>query len=188
MLEFWVPGTPVPQPRPRFRTLLRRWLGAQHKAPQKCPWCGGGLEVQVMATSTPKRHPSYAWRQALAAHALEAGAKPLSGPVSVDVYLSFPRTQATTWKTKPMPAEWHQKRPDASNVLKALEDALDGICWGEDAQIARLHVVKRICSGDPEDRPGAAVRVVALAPDFAPRGLPAAWGWNLPEVSGERPA
>lgn len=44
------------------------------------------------------------------------------------------------------PERPHAKKPDASNVLKAVEDAGTGVLWLDDAQIALLHVHKRIAA------------------------------------------
>lgn len=38
---------------------------------------------------------------------------------------------------------WHMGRPDADNVLKAIEDAGNNVVWVDDAQIADVRVSKR---------------------------------------------
>lgn len=36
----------------------------------------------------------------------------------------------------------HTKRPDVDNMAKAVLDALNGIAWEDDSQIARLSITK----------------------------------------------
>jgi Holliday junction resolvase RusA-like endonuclease len=44
---------------------------------------------------------------------------------------------------------WHTIRPDASNVLKAVEDALQGVVYRDDSQIVSV-VVQKAYSIDPK--------------------------------------
>lgn len=84
---------------------------------------------------------------------------PLDGPVEVEVVALFPRPQRMRWKTKPMPREPFVSTPDASNVLKAVEDALEkaGV-YRDDKQIWRATIEALYCSGDETPRVWTCVR------------------------------
>ena len=41
-------------------------------------------------------------------------------------------------KAKKATAVWKSSKPDADNLAKIVADALNGIAWGDDAQIADL--------------------------------------------------
>ena len=59
----------------------------------------------------------------------------------------------------PIPASWSKKRqcmaneglimpttkPDSSNILKGIEDALNGVLYKDDSQIVKTHMVKQYC-------------------------------------------
>jgi Holliday junction resolvase RusA-like endonuclease len=38
---------------------------------------------------------------------------------------------------------WHTGKPDADNILKAVCDALNGIVWHDDSQVAFARVLKQ---------------------------------------------
>lgn len=112
MLNFTVNGVPVPKMRPR---LTR-----------------GGHAY------TPKETRDYEGIVREAAFNAMRGNELLSGAVRMDVKMFFP-----------IPASWPKKRqdaakngelghcvkPDATNVLKSIEDALNGIAYKDDCQI-----------------------------------------------------
>lgn len=41
--------------------------------------------------------------------------------------------------------EYHTKKPDASNLLKIFEDAIEGICYINDSQIVMVMATKKYC-------------------------------------------
>ena len=77
--------------------------------------------------------------------ALDAGVKPLDGPVTL--HLTTLRPVPKSWSKARKAAaltdcrDW--RKPDADNIAKLIADALNGIAWGDDAQIADLRVEKR---------------------------------------------
>ena len=93
----------------------------------------------------PAENPVHAFKAAIR---LAVG-KPvkIKGPIVVEIEAWFPRPQSKVWKRKAMPSYWHTVKPDADNVLKAVLDALNGIAWVDDAQIACVSVKKHVCSG-----------------------------------------
>jgi Holliday junction resolvase RusA-like endonuclease len=68
--------------------------------------------------------------------------------------------QAEVWSARKRQANrWHTAKPDADNIAKLVGDALNGIAWRDDAQIARATVEKFY-----GDEPRLAVRIERLAP------------------------
>jgi Holliday junction resolvase RusA-like endonuclease len=88
---------------------------------------------------------SRSWKGVAQVHVLAALGpfpRPLfpDGPVELTVraYWALPRSR---WRLKaPVPARWRPQRPDGSNVLKACEDALNGLLYSDDSQVVRAVV------------------------------------------------
>lgn len=119
-ITFQVPGNPVPQPRPRITT--------------------GGSHGHAY---TPKSHPIHAYRQAIAAAALAAGATPTdAAPLTLIVDLVFARPKSHFRKAGLKPDAPRLPRPDCSNCLKGIEDALNGVAWVDDSQLGRVVIEK----------------------------------------------
>lgn len=125
MISFTVPGNPVAQPRARITT-----------------------RGKFAHAYTPKDHPIHAYRQAiqLQAKAAMAGRSPIEGPICIEVTFSFQRPKSHTRKQRER--HLHCQKPDATNLLKGLEDALNGICWLDDSQICQIDWVRKQWSQD----------------------------------------
>lgn len=137
MVEFFVPGEPVPQPRPRV-------------------FLAGG---RARAVSAPKAHPVTAFKEAVALTARQACEHgPLRGPLWLYVLFLMPRPKSKCWKRRSQPREWHHCKPDLDNLVKALLDGCNMICWHDDAQVCFMEVAKRIAAG--HEQAGVAVKVV----------------------------
>ena len=131
-LTFSLPGDPVPQPRARVSTR-------------------GGFARAY----TPAEHPIHAYRQAIAAAAREAGATPTdAAPITLIVDLVFGRPKSHYRKSGLKPDAPRLPRPDCSNVLKGIEDALNGVAWVDDTQVGRVVVEKSY-----GDEPRTVVRI-----------------------------
>lgn len=108
----------------------------------------GGRTV-VVEGSREKLRP---WRQTLAAEAAVAmnGRPVMSGPVMVQAYIYLQRPKAhyrrdgTLKDTAP---DWHGTRPDAEKLARAIADALTGVVYRDDGQVAAWIIAK--CYGDP---------------------------------------
>jgi len=125
MIDFTVPGDPKPEKK-RQRIFKRK----------------GGLPVIGSRTDEPEQKD---FKARLALFALEAGARPVAGPLRVTIIVYRP--QPATYpkrptKSKPWPWAWIS-RPDRTNFEKIVEDALNGICWLDDAQIIDGVTLKR---------------------------------------------
>lgn len=134
---FVVPGKPVAKGRPRF---VRR-----------------GPHVR---TYTPEPTERYENLVKMAAREAMRDDEPYVGPVRLIVDIGVP-----------IPASWSEKRqraaaagaigatkkPDWSNVVKSIEDGLNGIVYADDAQIIDGWVSKRYAT-----TPGVRVEVIEL--------------------------
>lgn len=86
------------------------------------------------------------------------GAKPpFGGPTAITVVATFSIPKSWS-KAKRAATRSHISKPDGSNVLKAVEDALNDVIWVDDSQIVRATVEKRY-----GDVPGVSVTVESLA-------------------------
>lgn len=134
MISFTIPAIPVAQPRQRHRVLT--------------------VNGRAITTNyTPKDSPANAFKATARYAATQAHAgPPLSGPLSLRVVFVFPRPKSLTWKSKPMPQTWHDKRPDLDNCEKCLMDALKGLVWLDDSQVCQKDTSKVIAAGDEQPR------------------------------------
>lgn len=114
---------------------------------------------------TPKQTRSYEHDLGWAARNAMKGRAPFEGPIEIDVSIAFP-----------IPASWPSARrraalggvvramrkPDADNVLKAIADALNAICFNDDVQITDIRLRKRYGMS-----PGVAIVVRPLEAEAA---------------------
>jgi len=71
--------------------------------------------------------------------------EPLTGGVALEVtaYFATPKSASKATVAKMLSGkECHTVKPDASNIAKAVEDALNGIAYRDDSQIVQLFVTK----------------------------------------------
>lgn len=128
-LHFTVPAVPVAQPRPR--ATVRAGHAAVYEAKS-------GHAVHAFKASVR-----------MAATGAYSGA-PLTGPLWVQLRFVFPRPRSMFWKKRPMPRDFHAKKPDADNCIKSVLDALNGTLYLDDSQIADCRIEKWIASGDEQ--------------------------------------
>jgi Holliday junction resolvase RusA-like endonuclease len=122
IVTFKVDGTPVPKGRARY---VRR---GNH-----------------ISTYTPDKTRNYESLIKEAAIEAMGSSEPLETPVTLYLYIRAPIPKSLPKKRieaclngseKPI------KKPDASNVLKSVEDAMNGVVYKDDSQIINLHVTK----------------------------------------------
>ena len=120
-ISFTVPGEPVGKQRPRFSRKSGR-------------------------TYTPEKTVNYetlvrlSYQQQVDAEPFERD-KPLA--LKLEIYQQIPNSVSKKKREmmigkKILPT----KRPDCSNVLKAVEDALNTVAYYDDSQLVKVHVVK----------------------------------------------
>lgn len=126
MKTYTILGIPVAQGRARTRVIQAGGKAfATHYDPKKSAQAKDDIKQQVILQG-PEYHES--------------------GPLSVDVTFEVPRPRAhyrTNGQLKGNAPIFCDKKPDCSNYLKGLEDALNGILWRDDSQIAIVNVRKR---------------------------------------------
>lgn len=148
-IEIRVPAVPVGQPRPRAVAFAGK--ARMHEQTHI-----------VKADGSRRPHPITAFKATvrLAVQQTYTG-PPLQGPLRVDIDAVFPRLKSEIWKKRPMPRRRHTSKPDADNVCKACWDALNGIVFADDAQIAETTIRKFIAAGD--EPPHVVIRVTLLS-------------------------
>jgi Holliday junction resolvase RusA-like endonuclease len=95
------------------------------------------------------------WKSQVAAEAAAvADGSLLSGPLELEVVFWFARpkghygTGRNADRVRPSAPAFPAVRPDATKCIRAVEDALNGVLWRDDAQVVVQHVEKRF--GHPE--------------------------------------
>lgn len=76
-----------------------------------------------------------------------AEAPVLDGAIVLQAFFWMPRPKAKMWKKKAMPRYPHTHSPDLSNLLKNIEDALEGLAYRNDAQIYDIRTRKIVVDG-----------------------------------------
>jgi len=144
ILLFTVSGLPKP-------------AGSKRAIPIRNPKPGGRQFVVVDACKQSKD-----WKLDVAWAAKEqfGNRPPVTCAIRLDVTFFLPRpkshygTGSNSNKLKESAPTWHTQRPDATKLLRCVEDALTGLVWRDDAQI----VWQRATKGW-DDRPRAIIEV-----------------------------
>ena len=124
MITFTVPCIPVAQPRQRMRVIA---------LPGRQPFA---------QNYTPKNDPVNAFKAAVQQAAVKVhSAAPLDGPLACFIEFVLPRPGSIP-KREGTGRRWRDKKPDAENLAKSVLDALTGLVWRDDAQVAWLLVQK----------------------------------------------
>ncbi len=135
VVDLFLEGVPVPKGRPRI----------------------GRTRAGKPMAFTPEETRTYErrLRSAASAEAMRRRLiEPVLGPLALGLVAVFPRTRESD------PGDAHAVRPDADNLLKTV-DALNGVVWGDDAQVCLASVFKRrALEGEP---PCLRVRVERFA-------------------------
>ena len=140
MITFFVPGIPQPGGSKRgfFIPKMKRVVIVDANEKKVKPW----RQSVVDAARAVHVHP------------------PLREPIRLCVRFVMPRPQhhfrtgKHKGELKPDAPNWHTKKPDATKLLRSLEDALTGIVWADDAQICE-QMVEKVYG----DNPGADVTI-----------------------------
>ena len=118
--EFSIPSIPIAQPR--ARAVAFRGHARMHDA--------------------PKTHAIHAYKATVRQVVAEQIQSPIAGPVSISFEFVFPRPEnhygsgSKSDHLKDSAPRWHTKKPDLDNVCKGLKDALKGVAWNDDSQVA----------------------------------------------------
>ena len=131
MISFTVPG--VAQPAGSKRAFAHKTTG----------------RIVVVDDAKGSRR----WKSDVAKVARNHVRAPLDGPVKLEVLFVMPRpkshfgTGRNACVLKSSAPAWPAVKPDTTKLLRAVEDALNGVIWRDDAQV----VVQTACKvyGDP---------------------------------------
>ena len=122
MVTFKVDATPVPKGRARY---VRRG--------------------NYISTYTPEKTRTYETLIKEAAREAMGASEPLETPVSLYLYIRVPIPKSCTKKRLEAISDGSEKptkKPDASNILKSVEDGMNGVVYHDDSQIINIHVTK----------------------------------------------
>ena len=75
----------------------------------------------------------------------DSGFTMIEGPccLSIDAYFEVPKSKSKKFREAALSGlEYPTKKPDIDNIIKAIQDALNGLAYKDDALIVRLHTVK----------------------------------------------
>ena len=139
VLAFSMSGLPRGQGRPRATTR-------------------GGHPTVYKASADRKYEASV---RAIAQAAM-AGRDPFEGPLSLSLRFRMPIPKSATRRVKTSMAAGEiapTTKPDATNLAKAVEDAMNGVVFVDDCQIVRCFITKIYA-----ESPGADVRIEAFQP------------------------
>lgn len=115
MISIIIPGEPVPQARPRAARI--------------------GNSVRFYNTFAVEAYKETVQQCAILAM---RGKPPLTGAVALEIkiFRSIPKSWSAAKKAAALRGEIKPtQKPDLSNYIKLLEDALNGIVWKDDSQI-----------------------------------------------------
>ena len=121
MITITIPGVPVAKGRPKAVRMGKK-----------------GIRMY-----TPTKTASYEATCRTFAMVAMAGRAPVDGPLSVLFTLHMPIPSSLSQKKQAeLVGKPHTKKPDASNIIKAVEDAFNGVVWNDDSQICLLSAQK----------------------------------------------
>ena len=121
IVNFEVPGDPIPKGRPRF---ARRGTFVQTYTDSKT------LEYETLV--------GFKARQAIGA------SEPLKGHLTVFLYLRYavPASYSKKRTEACLNGLEYPKRVDLDNCYKSITDAMNGIVYADDSQIVEAHILK----------------------------------------------
>ena len=123
--------------------------GEARSAGSKRAFFKAGMKRAIVIEDNRK---SAGWREQLHSAAAQAmnGAPLMDGPLRLEVTFYRPRSKSDLRKNgtpRPSAPTHPATRPDATKLLRALEDALTGIVWRDDAQVCDQRARKEF--GEP---------------------------------------
>ena len=123
-LKFEIPGSPIGQGRPKFSTI----------------------NGHAVAYDPEKSRNYKAYVKLLATQAMkEQGFTMIDGPCCLDILACFEVPKSKSKKFRQAALEGRErptKKPDIDNIVKALQDALNGLAYKDDSSIVFLSVAK----------------------------------------------
>jgi crossover junction endodeoxyribonuclease RusA len=146
-IEFFVPGVPKPAGSKRAFCLKK----------------GGVYTGRAIVTDDCET--SRDWKCDVQRAAQEKANGILSMPLALEItfYMPRPKSHYRTGKhagtLRNDAPDFHTTKPDATKLIRGVEDALTSIIWKDDSQIAMQLVRKRYADGTP----GASIRILEIS-------------------------
>ena len=98
-----------------------------------------------ISTYTPEKTRIYETLIKESAKQAMGSSEPLETPVTLYLYIRVPIPKSCTKKRLEAiqnGSEKPIKKPDGSNILKSVEDGMNGVVYKDDSQIVNIHVTK----------------------------------------------
>lgn len=129
-VKFRIRSDPVAQGRPRLTTI--------------------GGRARAFDPKKSKEYKAFIKDVALQAMQRQGVDKPMKGPIIARMRFGFKLPKSDERKTVPPPRNWHTKRPDIDNLVKAILDGCKDVVFFDDTDIVRLVADKIVCAqGEP---------------------------------------
>ena len=147
-MRFFVAGTPVSKGSAKAFVVKGKAVVTQDNAAAQKPWAS-----------------SISWL----AHQAMQGRKPTLGPVEISLIFTMPRLQShygtgrNSGKVKDGAPVWHTSKPDLDKLVRCVKDALTGVVWKDDSQVASMTQVVKVYG----DQPGVTIIVNNLDTSMA---------------------
>ena len=144
MIEFWIPGIPVPKGSAKafYRKGMRFPVVVQDNEAKQKPWAS---MIAVIASGKIE--------------------KPFDGPVWLRCTFNMPRPKGHIGKRglKPSAPYYHLVKPDLDKLVRCVKDALTSIAWIDDSQVVQVDAKKGYAFGE---HVGAAIAIETKAEAF----------------------
>ena len=124
VLSFEIPGQPIGQGRPKFSTINGH---ARAYDPEKSR--NYKAYIRMLATQAMK----------------DSGFTMIEGACSIEIFAFFevPKSKSKKFREAALNGlERPTKKPDLSNIIKGIEDALNGLVYKDDSSIVYLSIAK----------------------------------------------
>jgi Holliday junction resolvase RusA-like endonuclease len=151
LLRVFIPGIPRPGGSKTARVIERNGEIVRHNG-------------RPLVTMRDDAKGNADWKQTVAFTARKFWrGQPARIPLRLSVTFRMPRLKGhygsgrNAGELKPSAPRYHTVKPDSTKLMRALEDALTGIVWADDALIAEQYATKVY-----GETPGAMVEVFAL--------------------------
>ena len=144
MITFFVPGVPVAKGSAKAFVIKNKASG-KHRA-------------IVTQTNGDKQKP---WASMIGTIAQMQNMPMMFGPVKLSLTFHMPRIKGhyragkNSEQLRPDAPVWHIVKPDLDKLVRCVKDALTGVIWKDDSQVALMPEVKKIYA----DCPGVTITV-----------------------------
>jgi len=150
-LSFFVPGTPAPGGSKSAFPIFRKGPDGEKVFVRSIITDAAGQKNKDWRANV-----GWTGREAMG----KAGLRPFAGPLEVSFAFTMPRLKShrkPNGELRGNAPVWHVTKPDTTKLIRSTEDALKGIAWLDDSQIARQAGSKQY-----GDSPGCLITIRSL--------------------------